>query len=481
MKKFFAIGILLIFILAFSVTAFAEEPKIKEYNQAVLYADGTFEVTEHNFSTLINIPWEDEKSLIRKVIFSSSTNVTAIPKRAFNGCVNLTEIIIPSSVTSIDTGAFNNCNALASITIPDSVTSISDRAFSDCNSLSSVTFGENSKLNSIGIWAFKNCDALVSIAIPDSVVSIGERAFNDCDSLSSVTFGENSKLNSIGNWAFNQCKALVSIAIPDSVTSIGDSAFSQCNALTEINYKGSAEKWNSIAKGMNAIPNGVKINHTGSCADENTDHVCGLCGEEVGIHADGDKDHFCDYGCSVTFETHEEAYKSHSCDYCGAVVSNCKDDDGNHICDVCDMELAHDYPKDWKADGNGHWHECSCGKKKDEAVHTGGTATCSKKAVCETCGYEYGNYNQNNHDYGRWVRVYEPTETEEGLKVKTCRDCGKKIYADIKPLNNDGIEELGPSGKSENDFNPNTGAPVFEPFALISVFAVGAAIFGKRR
>lgn len=34
-------------------------------------------------------------------------------------------------------------------------------------------------------------------------------------------------------------------------------------------------------------------------------------------------------------------------------------------------------------------------------AHTGGTATCTAKAVCTTCGQQYGNTNPNNHDYSQ--------------------------------------------------------------------------------
>ena len=34
-------------------------------------------------------------------------------------------------------------------------------------------------------------------------------------------------------------------------------------------------------------------------------------------------------------------------------------------------------------------------------AHTGGTATCTAKAVCTTCGQPYGNRNPNNHDYSQ--------------------------------------------------------------------------------
>ena len=51
----------------------------------------------------------------------------------------------------------------------------------------------------------------------------------------------------------------------------------------------------------------------------------------------------------------------------------------------------------WKHDGTKHWKECtnancdkSAGYISDEAEHSGGTASYFKKAVCSSCGEEYG-------------------------------------------------------------------------------------------
>lgn len=53
----------------------------------------------------------------------------------------------------------------------------------------------------------------------------------------------------------------------------------------------------------------------------------------------------------------------------------------------------------WKHDGTKHWKECtnancdnSAGYISYEAEHSGGTATYFKKAVCSTCGTEYGDH-----------------------------------------------------------------------------------------
>lgn len=63
--------------------------------------------------------------------------------------------------------------------------------------------------------------------------------------------------------------------------------------------------------------------------------------------------------------------------------------------------------------------------------HKGGTATCAKKAICEVCGQEYGEYNPQNHAGAAEIRNAKPaTEQEEGYTGDTyCTDCGTQIAA----------------------------------------------------
>ena len=60
-----------------------------------------------------------------------------------------------------------------------------------------------------------------------------------------------------------------------------------------------------------------------------------------------------------------------------------------------------------------------CGELK---AHTGGTATCTKKAVCTECHMEYGELKEHIWDEG--VVTKQPTNTEEGEKTYTCKECG---------------------------------------------------------
>lgn len=84
-------------------------------------------------------------------------------------------------------------------------------------------------------------------------------------------------------------------------------------------------------------------------------------------------------------------------------------------------------------DGYEAGRECSrCGYKEGFAVieaagHTGGTATCTKKAVCEVCHQEYGDIEPDHHEDGlTYVEAKAATTQAEGnIEYWYCKDCGK--------------------------------------------------------
>ena len=97
-------------------------------------------------------------------------------------------------------------------------------------------------------------------------------------------------------------------------------------------------------------------------------------------------------------------------------------------CEVCGQEYgelgAHNYGNEWKHDGTSHWRECQaegCTAKTDVAVHSGGQATCQKKAECEVCSQEYGKLGA--HNYGSEWKHDETSHWREcqteGCTVKT--------------------------------------------------------------
>ena len=93
------------------------------------------------------------------------------------------------------------------------------------------------------------------------------------------------------------------------------------------------------------------------------------------------------------------------------------------ICEKCGEEygiLGHDWGA-WTPiyDGTTYTHARSCKNcpEVDTANCTGGTATCSAKAVCEVCGGKYGERKPNNHDL-----------VHHDAKAPTCTEIGWDAY-----------------------------------------------------
>ena len=112
------------------------------------------------------------------------------------------------------------------------------------------------------------------------------------------------------------------------------------------------------------------------------------------------------------------------------------------ICRLCWSEygiLGHAWGE-WSSAGNGT-HIRSCTRSNCDAVDTasctGGTATCSAKAVCVTCGAEYGEKDSNNHALEQHA-AKAPTCTEIGWDAyDTCSRCNYTTYAELPALNHD--------------------------------------------
>ena len=93
--------------------------------------------------------------------------------------------------------------------------------------------------------------------------------------------------------------------------------------------------------------------------------------------------------------------------------------------------LGHDTEGvNWTSDGDVHYKLCKregCGAHVDKVAHSGGTASCKAKAVCEVCGAEYGEYAA--HTLVKTERV-EATCANAGTEAYwTCSACDK-LFSD---------------------------------------------------
>ena len=88
-------------------------------------------------------------------------------------------------------------------------------------------------------------------------------------------------------------------------------------------------------------------------------------------------------------------------------------------------KAAHSYVQ--QHDAEQHWDECSvCHARANEAAHSGGTATCTAKAVCTTCGAEYGELAAHNYqELAEEKYLKSPaTCTSPAIYYKSCSVCG---------------------------------------------------------
>lgn len=95
---------------------------------------------------------------------------------------------------------------------------------------------------------------------------------------------------------------------------------------------------------------------------------------------------------------------------------------------------AHDYADAWQSDEDCHWKECACGAISEREKHSGGTASCAEKAVCETCGEVYGAFGA--HELVHHDAVAAGCETSGSVEYWHCAVCGKD-FADA-----DGGQEI---------------------------------------
>lgn len=130
-------------------------------------------------------------------------------------------------------------------------------------------------------------------------------------------------------------------------------------------------------------------------------------------------------GCEITWDYSSPA----ECTHTGGTATCLK----KAVCELCGDEygeLADHVYGDWQHDDEKHWKECitvGCTAKNEEGDHVGGTATCKDKAVCVDCGGEYGELNAENHASAETKFVSNGDGTHNN--VRSC--CNAVIEANI--------------------------------------------------
>ena len=313
-------------------------------------------------------PWENEKQKIKKVIIEEG--VTNIGKSAFRGCSELAEVHISKTVKKIGISAFQDCTALTQIDIPDSVNSVGSFAFIGCTRLTEVhTHWKNSYEINFGLFVFyKYGDSWPGnrvIYVPDG-------------------YKDNFKSNPNGAWG-------------------------------EWNVQG--ENYTVSFDGGNASGYMQPVGTSG----DYTLPDCGFTYDTAAFEywalesSDGKK-----AGCpGDVFPVTEDVtlYANWT------LIIVIPDPEPPTVC-------IHNWGE-WTSNGNGtHTRTCLNNSSHTETGNcSGGTATCTAKAVCKICNTAYGELNASNHTGGTEVRGrVEATTSADGYTGDTyCKGCNTKI------------------------------------------------------
>ncbi len=139
-------------------------------------------------------------------------------------------------------------------------------------------------------------------------------------------------------------------------------------------------------------------------------------------------------------------------------IDHCSDDTYHWLgCQRCGKTLE-DMREELEASGftvNEKWYELS-----KKTPHSGGTATCKDKAVCDECGEAYGKLA--DHRYKAVVTA--PTCTSNGYTTYTCASCGSS-YKDSETVKTGHIIKYGVcescKGRFSNPFYDVNGSDWF--------------------
>ena len=169
-------------------------------------------------------------------------------------------------------------------------------------------------------------------------------------------------------------------------------------------------------------------NCTGGTADCKNRAICETCGGEYGemaAHSFTTEKAETQYLKSAATCTEKEIYYK-SCAVCGLSSEGTAEEATFTFGDI----LGHDWGA-WTSNGNNtHTRVCSrdASHAETDDCH-GGTASCTKKAVCEDCKAEYGDLLPHDFTAEQAEEKYlksAATCTEKAVYYKSCTVCGEK-------------------------------------------------------
>lgn len=264
--------------------------------KTIRISDGVLRIEDSTFegcNRLVRIYTDKEDTAS---VFKLPSGITYIGKSAFESCIALTEITVPSTVTNINERAFFSCSGVkhiyyyaekatlstgqtntfgvssgvyADVTVHiggegNPVKNLSPNLFSGHPGIKQVIF-KNVDLsggkgeNGWGASTFSGCSSLEKVVFDTdcTIPVINARAFADCvnltditgiENLADTTGIENIGLGTIGTEAFSNCRSLRTFTIGSDVSNIESNAFLGCRKLVEVKNLSEKDSTNDTDK-----------------------------------------------------------------------------------------------------------------------------------------------------------------------------------------------------------------------------------------
>ena len=166
---------------------------------------------------------------LKKATILNTLSDGGFGSNVFDGCSNLTTVILPDNAKIITSNMFDGNKKLTTINFPSSITQIGSKAFYNCNRLTNIDIPEDASYT-LGNYAFYGAGITDECAknIVSHATTIGTYLFQECLSLVNIEFPV------FANYMFYQCTNLITAKSTQATTATGNSVFYGCTSLTSV-------------------------------------------------------------------------------------------------------------------------------------------------------------------------------------------------------------------------------------------------------
>ena len=311
--------------------------------------------------------------------------VVGIEYAAFMNHSEIESLTLPSTLEYIGKSSFYGCSGIKELVIPLGVTKIDESAFERCVGLEKVIFPVG--LQSIGMSAFEGCYRLTEIALPFTLTSLGDIAFSGCYSLNRVKISKNTN---IGKKAFASCDDKLTFVTVENNVKLS-------NYITDAGITPELEYVKDLSLGT--LGNIEEQQYTGRPITP---------------------------AVTLTLDSGETV--SLGTDYNVIYLDNTRTGTAKVYVEGTN-EYGEGYIKGFKI---------SC-KHPEVSKSVSQASTCTEKGnyivTCKLCGEKFNEEipAKGHTAAGNWIIDRRPTITQEGLKHRICRTCGKNTEITLMP------------------------------------------------